>query len=203
MNLGNAAVKNNVGCVIYSGGESIGIDEMDNKFKVEGYLRSLPLKKVIYIHSSFFFENIATKRGTKRVKVDNVKNPQQYIFSVPLKEHQKIPFIAPYDIGVFSANLIVSGLIANYRNGDIIPIAGDVISPSEFISYFQKVTNKQASYAEFSLDFFRQLPIPGAHLIVLMYQWYHAGCPGIVSVMLQFIFMKCLIIEYYNIYIYI
>ena len=43
--------------------------------------------------------------------------------------------------------------------------------------YYQ-VTNKQAIYKEFSLDFFRQLPIPGAHLIVLMYQWYHAGCPG-------------------------
>jgi len=36
----------------------------------------------------------------------------------------------------------------------------------------------QATYSQLSLDFFRQLPIPGAHLIVEMYEWYHQGCPG-------------------------
>ena len=97
MNLGNAAVKNNVGCVIFSGGESIGIDEMDNKSKIESYLRSLPLKKTIYLHISFFYEEIVTKRGTKRVQI--IKDPEKYIFSIPLKENQKVAFISSYDIG--------------------------------------------------------------------------------------------------------
>lgn len=38
---------------------------------------------------------------------------------------------------------------------------------------------EQATYSQLSLDFFRQLPIPGAHLIVEMYEYYHAGCPGV------------------------
>jgi hypothetical protein len=37
---------------------------------------------------------------------------------------------------------------------------------------------EQATYSQLSLDFFRHLPIPGAHLIVEMYEWYHQGCPG-------------------------
>lgn len=97
MNLGNAAVNSNVSCVIFSGGESMGIDEMDNKSKIENYLRSLPLKKVIYLHIAFFYEEIVTKRGTKRVQL--IKDPEKYIFSIPLKENQKVAFISSYDIG--------------------------------------------------------------------------------------------------------
>lgn len=56
--------------VVVSGGERIGVDAMDNKANIEEYLRSLPLPKVVYLHTAFFFENVATKRGTRRVKVD-------------------------------------------------------------------------------------------------------------------------------------
>ena len=172
-------MKNNVDIVIFSGGESMGIDEMDNKSKIEKYLRSLPLKKVIYLHIAFFYEEIVTKRGTKRVQVDSLKNPTKYTFSIPLKENQKVAFISSYDIGVFGAHLIVNRhLIDSYKHGDVIPIAGDYITPKEFVESFQRVTKKQANYKEMSLDFFRQLPIAGTELIVRMYLWYHAGCPG-------------------------
>jgi hypothetical protein len=36
---------------------------------LQDYLRTLPLTHVVYIHTAFFYENICTKRGTKRVKV--------------------------------------------------------------------------------------------------------------------------------------
>lgn len=68
------------------------------------------------------------------------------------------------------------------RAGEVVPIAGDVVSPQEYVDAFARLKNKgdacQATYAQLSLDFFRQLPIPGADLIVEMYEFYHAGCPG-------------------------
>lgn len=37
---------------------------------MQDYLRTLPLRHAVYLHTAFFFESIATKKGTKRVKVD-------------------------------------------------------------------------------------------------------------------------------------
>lgn len=68
-NLGDAAVAASVPLVVFSGGERIGVDAMDNKIKIEEYMRSLPLLKAVYLHTAFFYENVATKRGTRRVKV--------------------------------------------------------------------------------------------------------------------------------------
>lgn len=68
-NLGDAAVAAGVPLVVCSGGESIGVDAMDNKPKIEEYLRTLPFPKAVYLHTAFFYENVATKRGTRRVKV--------------------------------------------------------------------------------------------------------------------------------------
>lgn len=68
-NLGDAAVAAGVPLVVFSGGERIGVDAMDNKIKIEEYLRGLPLRKAVYLHTAFFYENLATKRGTRRVKV--------------------------------------------------------------------------------------------------------------------------------------
>lgn len=74
--------------------------------------------------------------------------------------------------------MVVNKLVDKYSHGAIIPIAGDMITPKEFAQLFTKVTGKEAQYKEMSLDFFRNLPIAAAHLIVKMYLWYHAGCPG-------------------------
>ena len=37
--------------------------------QIEEYLRGLALPKTVYLHTAFFYENVATKRGTHRVKV--------------------------------------------------------------------------------------------------------------------------------------
>lgn len=173
-NLGDAAVDAKVRLVVFSGGESIGVDAMDNKWKIEQYLRTLPLEHLVVIHTAFFFENVATKRGTKRVKVDRAR--RTYCFSIPLLRDMRIPFIAPHDIGRFAAAVILRP--NKFPHGSVARIAGDVISPQEYVDTFARLTGKQATYEQFSLDFFRRLPIPGAELIVQMYEWYHAGCPG-------------------------
>jgi hypothetical protein len=72
-NLGDAAAAAHVPLVVFSGGERIGVDAMDNKIKIEEYLRGLPWAeskaKLVVLHTAFFYENVATKRGTRRVKV--------------------------------------------------------------------------------------------------------------------------------------
>ncbi len=56
--------------MVFSGGERIGVDAMDNKAKIEESLRALPLPgKLVVLHTAFFYENVATKRGTRRVRV--------------------------------------------------------------------------------------------------------------------------------------
>lgn len=45
-------------------------EEGDNGHALQDYFRTLPLPHVVYLHTAFFYENVATKRGTKRVKVD-------------------------------------------------------------------------------------------------------------------------------------
>ncbi|GAB5033289.1 Hypothetical protein NocV09_01300300 [Nannochloropsis oceanica] len=179
-NLGNAAVAAGVQRVVFSGGERIGVDTMDNKIKIEEYLRTLPLPHVVYLHTAFFFENVATKRGTKRVRV--TRDPRQghitqYTFSIPLLQDMRIPFISPTDIGRVAATVLLAP-ITQFPSGSILPIAGDVLSPREFVSAVARLTGAKATYTQLSLDFFRRLPIPGAELIVQMYEWYHAGCPG-------------------------
>lgn len=85
----------------------------------------------------------------------------------------------------------------------MVPIAGDVVTPQQYVDAFARIKGVQvrlpplcyprsisitctyqplhaiqATYSQLSLEFFRTLPIPGAELIVQMYEWYHAGCPG-------------------------
>mmetsp|Transcript_13972 Transcript_13972/g.23304 ORF Transcript_13972/g.23304 Transcript_13972/m.23304 type:complete len:337 (-) Transcript_13972:559-1569(-) len=172
--LGDALKKAGVKWVVFSGGERIGVDAMDNKADIEDYLRTLDLPWIVYIHAAFFFENIATKRGTKRVKIS--KDGSQYTFSIPLKKDMPIPFIASSDIGRFAAYILCNR--DKFIASQVVPIAGDCISPQQFVDCFSRLTGKSALYEEFSLDFFRTLPIPGAELIVYMYEWYHRGHPG-------------------------
>lgn len=44
-------------------------DPNTHRTQIEEYLRGLALPKVVYMHTAFFYENVATKRGTRRVKV--------------------------------------------------------------------------------------------------------------------------------------
>lgn len=166
-NLGDAAVAAGVQRVVYSGGERIGVDAMDNKIKIEEYLRTLPLPHVVYLHTAFFFENVATKRGTKRVRV--TRDPQgghitQYAFSIPLLQDMRIPFISPTDIGRVGATVLLAPP-SQFPSGSILPIAGDVLCPREFVQAVARVTGAEATYSQLSLDFFRCLPIPGAELM--------------------------------------
>jgi len=169
-NLGNAAVAAGVQRVVFSGGERIGVDTMDNKIKIEEYLRTLPLPHVVYLHTAFFFENVATKRGTKRVRV--TRDPRQghitqYTFSIPLLQDMRIPFISPTDIGRVAATVLLAP-ITEFPSGSILPIAGDVLSPREFVSAVARLTGAKATYTQLSLDFFRRLPIPGAELMCVV-----------------------------------
>ncbi len=166
-NLGDAAVAAHVQRVVFSGGERIGVDAMDNKIKIEEYLRTLPLPHIIYLHTAFFYENIATKRGTKRVRIE--RDPAdgritKYAFSIPLLEDMAIPFISPTDIGRVGATLLLAPP-TQIPSGSVVPVAGDVLSPREFVAAVARVTRAQATYTQLSLDFFRRLPIPGAELM--------------------------------------
>ncbi len=175
-NLGDAAVAAGVQRVVFSGGERIGVDTMDNKIKIEEYLRTLPLPHVVYLHTAFFFENVATKRGTKRVRV--TRDPRQghitqYAFSIPLLQDMRIPFISPTDIGRVAATVLLAP-VSQFPSGSILPIAGDVLSPRDFVSAVARLTGAEGTYTQLSLDFFRHLPIPGADFMYVL-GWREGG----------------------------
>jgi hypothetical protein len=121
----------------------------------------------VYLHTAFFYENVATKRGTKRVRV--TRDPQdghvtQYAFSIPLLQDMRIPFISPMDIGRVAATVLLAPP-SQFPSGSVLPIAGDVLCPRDFVTAVARLTGAEATYSQLSLDFFRRLPIPGAELM--------------------------------------
>ncbi|CEM35089.1 unnamed protein product [Vitrella brassicaformis CCMP3155] len=202
-NLCAAIIKNQVSLVVFSGGERINVEGMDNKAEIEDLWKRMIAEarkekgkgwvqpRIVFLHSAFFMENVVAKRGTKRVKVDHDR--RHYEFSVPLKQHMRVPMIGGDDIGKVAA-AILADPERSLHDTDKIPfpsmweikIAGDAVTPQQFVDTFLRLKNRNRSeqdkvtgeYREFSLQFFRSLPIPGARLIVGMYEWYHRGCPG-------------------------
>jgi hypothetical protein len=54
----------------YSGGERTGLPFLDVIYKIEQYARSLQLPFAVFLHTVFFYENLITKKGSKRVTAD-------------------------------------------------------------------------------------------------------------------------------------
>eukprot|EP00898_Chlorokybus_atmophyticus_P004815 jgi/Chlat1/5334/Chrsp35S05266 len=172
--LAECALRAKVQRVVFSGGERINVPSMDNKADIEGMWQTMPFPWIVYLHSSFFYENVATKRGTKRVLVN--KERTEYRFSIPLLKDVPIPFMSSRDIGTMAAFILNNP--DKFLSGQELRAAGDIISPQQYVETFSKVTGKKAKYEQLSLEFFARLPIPGAEKIVEMYHWYHKGCPG-------------------------
>lgn len=169
-NLGDAAIAAGVKRVVFSGGERIGVYAMDNKFQIEEYLRTLNFSHIVYLHTAFFYENIVTKRGTKRVRIE--RNPSsgrisRYFFSIPLLEDMAIPFISPKDIGRVAATVLLAPH-SDIRSEIVLPIAGDVLSPKQFVEKVANLTGVESSYTQLPLDFFQRLPIPGSELMYVI-----------------------------------
>lgn len=169
-NLGDAAIAAGVKRVVFSGGERIGVYAMDNKFQIEEYLRTLNFSHIVYLHTAFFYENIVTKRGTKRVRIE--RNPSsgrisRYFFSIPLLEDMAIPFISPKDIGRVAATVLLAPH-SDIPSEIVLPIAGDVLSPKQFVEKVANLTGVESSYTQLPLDFFQRLPIPGSELMYVI-----------------------------------
>lgn len=71
---GEAAVQHGVRVVVFSGGPRSGIAPLDAKADVEDHLRTLPLARAIFVHSSFFFENLVAKGGEPRLAACSLRD---------------------------------------------------------------------------------------------------------------------------------
>lgn len=164
--LGDAAQQAGVQYLVFSGGEKTNIPLFDVKFDIEQHIRSLDIPRTVFLHTCFFYENLVTKKGTKRVEVGQ----EGLIFCTPLPPNLKIPMISSRDIGRIAAVAILYP--DRFQNGESVPIAGDVVSCDEFVSSFKKHSGLNASYVVDSLEEFEKKPFPGAKEIAEMYRWY-------------------------------
>jgi len=183
-NLADACLLRGINFIVFQGGEPTGIDELDNKPKIESYFRSLNFgasQSLLFLRGSFFFENVVTKRRTKRVEA-LTRDGSSLKFSIPLRADNRIPMVSVTDIGKVAAQLIIEA----FRSGrdakrwqscpgaiPVVEVVAEDVSPADFVATFNRVSGgaKVACYEQFDLSFFEQLPIPGAHLIAQMYRW--------------------------------
>lgn len=88
-----------------SGGEKTGIPFLDVKHEIEMYIRSLKLPYNVFLHTCYFYENLVSKGGNKRVQADSEHG---LIFSTPLPKDLPIPMISAFDIGRIAAEVLMN-----------------------------------------------------------------------------------------------
>ena len=91
--------------MVYSSGVKTGIRELDLKADIQDYLHNVLPPGIacrVYLQSSFFYENLVIRNGTKRV----FKHGNLYIFRGLLPALLKIPMVAAEDIGRAAADIL-------------------------------------------------------------------------------------------------
>ena len=182
-----------VSSVVFSGGQRTGIDVLDTKSKIEDEMRTVfasqrslsHLRRVLFLHSSFFYENLLTKVGTKRVfSLDD----GSVLFKAPLPKDISIPMVSSYDIGRAAAYAFLHPEelepysridSTTVQNGALtvppIRLVGQVADGDTFVKHFSALTGKVARYEPSGASretLAKQLPPKEAAALELMYQWF-------------------------------
>ena len=134
--------------VVFSGGERTGIHLLDAKADIEDIgrqvLRSTDIR-CVFLHSSFFMENILIKGKHKRYRSLSAKH---YELSLPLPIDRRIAMISAWDIGNIAAKLLLNRFLENSGQPfDSFQIVGDIVSPQSFLQSIK------ASLPEFEFDY--------------------------------------------------
>ena len=142
------AASPSVKLVVFSGGERTGIHLLDAKADIEEIGRTI-LKgtgiKCVFLHSSFFMENLLIKGKHKRYRL---LSSNHYELSLPLPIDRRIAMISARDIGNIAAQILLNGIVEdNGQQFDSFQIVGDIVSPQSFLQ------NIKASHSLSGLEF--------------------------------------------------
>ena len=136
--------------VVFSGGERTGVHLLDAKADIEEVGRQV-LKdrdiRCVFLHSSFFMENLLIKGKHKRYRL---LSSNHFELSLPLPIDRRIAMISARDIGYISAQILLNGLLRveeSRQQFDSFQIVGGIVSPLTFLQ------SMKASLPEFEFDY--------------------------------------------------
>ncbi|TAY31890.1 NmrA/HSCARG family protein [Rhizobium leguminosarum] len=142
--LADAAVEAGVGHIVFSTLENVDkitsgtkyAPHFTDKARVADHIRGLPISHS-FIMLAFFYTNVL-EYYVPRMEGDTLLLP------VYLPEDFRAPFVDP----LTATGPAVLEIFSNPEryNGKTLPIVGDIISPSEMIETFQRVTGLKAAY---------------------------------------------------------
>ncbi|TAW28779.1 NmrA/HSCARG family protein [Rhizobium leguminosarum] len=142
--LADGAVEAGVGHIVFSTLENVDkitrgkkyAPHFTDKARVADYIRTLPISHS-FIMPAFFYTNLL-EYYVPRMEGDTLLLP------VYLPEDFRAPFVDP----LTATGPAVLEIFSNPEryNGKTLPIVGDIISPSEMIETFQRVTGLKAAY---------------------------------------------------------
>ena len=140
----DAALEAGVQHIVFSGLENVEkitggkkwAPHFTDKAKVEEYIRTLPVASS-FVYLAFFYTNLL-EYYTPRMDGDTL------VFPIYLPENFRAPFVDPLT-ATGPAVLEVFSNPDKYA-GKSLPVIGDIISPSEMVETFRRVTGKKAAY---------------------------------------------------------
>jgi uncharacterized protein YbjT (DUF2867 family) len=140
----DAALEAGVKHIIFSGLENVDLLTGGKKFaphftdkaRVEEYIRTLPITSS-FIYLAFFYTNLL-EYYVPRMEGDTL------LFPIYLPQYFRAPFVDP----LTATGPAVLEILANPAQyaGQSLPIIGDIISPSEMVETFTRVTGTKAAY---------------------------------------------------------
>lgn len=142
--LADAAVEAGVQQIVFSSLENVEkitggkkfAPHFTDKARVEEYIRALPVVSS-FIYLAFFYTNLI-EYYPPRMEGDTL------VFPIYLPEDFRAPFVDPLTATGPAVLEIFSD--ASKYNGRSFPVIGDVISPSEIVETFSRVTGKKSAY---------------------------------------------------------
>jgi len=188
--------------VVFSGGQRTGIDVLDVKAKIESEMREIwsqsqeakrHLQWVLFLHSSFFYENLLTKSGTKRVHRSET-DANSILFKAPLPSNLAVPMVSATDIGRAAGYALLNSdkfsdlaSLLNKPQSRIeelksIQLIGQIADGETFAERFNAASREigqgmtatyQASGAN-RATLAKDLPPKEAAAIEIMYKWYES-----------------------------
>lgn len=142
--LADAAVEADVQHVIFSSLENVEkitggkkwVPHFTDKARVEEYIRTLPVTSS-FVLLAFFYTNLL-EYYSPRMEGDTL------VFPIYLPEDFRAPFVDP----LTATGPAVLEIFANPDKyaGKSLPVIGDIISPSEMVETFTRVTGTKAAY---------------------------------------------------------
>jgi uncharacterized protein YbjT (DUF2867 family) len=140
----DAALEAGVQHVIFSGLENVDKITAGKKFaphftdkaRVEEYIRTLPITSS-FIYLAFFYTNLL-EYYVPRMDGDTL------VFPIYLPKDFRAPFVDP----LTATGPAVLEIFSNRQKyaGQSLPVIGDIISPSDMVETFTRVTGKKAAY---------------------------------------------------------